>query len=137
MANYPYTILPNKEVGKVFKPLIFVRVGNKKSHKITPTPISALIDSGADVCFCADFIGMWLGIKLNKSKPFYFKAADNKKFITYREAVILHVANKSYEVLFYFSDTLPREAPIILGQIGFFDKFRVTLDLPHATIEIN
>ena len=87
MAKYPYYV-PTKNV---YKPWIRVNLGYKKTHKITPAAVHALIDSGADVCFCSTDIGI---------------------------------------------KTLPRETPIILGQRGFFDHFKITFDLQNKEIEI-
>lgn len=136
MPRYPYTILPTKDDKKVYKPLIDVILNYRKTHKIT-SPIKALIDSGADVCFCADFIGIWLGIQLTKIKQeVWFTAANNEKFPTKPASLMLHVANKNYPVTFYFSNTLSKNFPIILGQIGFFDKNVITFNLKEGFINV-
>lgn len=137
MAKYPYTILPSTDLGKVYKPLIPVYFCNLKSHKITNTAINALVDSGADVCFCAMNIGIWLGINFKKRKPSEFTAANNQTFKTYKEIVKLVVCGKTYNCPFYFSDELIKIAPVILGQIGFFDRFKVSFDLKNAEMDIS
>ena len=43
---------------------------------------------------------------------------------------------KIYECPFYISSELPKETPIILGQLGFFDKFTIKFNLPKKEIEI-
>ncbi len=134
MAKYPYKVLPFPG-GQVYKPLVPVILGFKKTHKIT-TPIYALIDSGADVCFCSIDIGLWLGIDFNNKKSIYFTAADNKQFETKKEVITLHIEKKIYECPFYFSKELPPTSPVILGQIGFFDHFKVSFDLKNREIVI-
>lgn len=135
MAKYPYTVLPGKD-GLVYKPLIKVVLGFQKTHKITP-PILALIDSGADVCFCLEDIGAWLGIKFKtKRKMTTFKAADNKSFRAFKEEVILYVNQRKYLCPFFFTDVLPRETPLILGQRGFFNRFRIVFDYQKKIIEV-
>ena len=52
------------------------------------------------------------------------------------EIITLHAYNKSYECKFFFTDTLPRHTPIILGQLGFFDHFRITFDYRENQIEL-
>lgn len=132
MAKYPYYIpSPN-----VYKPWIRVSLGYKTTHKITPAAIVALIDSGADVCFCSKNIGLWLGVRFRNKKPVKFTAANRTQFEAVKEAITLYVAGKRYECVFYFTDDLPHETPIILGQLGLFDHFRITFDLKNREIEI-
>jgi len=131
-VKYPY-IIPQPEV---YKPYIPVILNFKKTHKVTSN-IMALVDSGADVCFCSENIAFWLGSKDSKSKEHKeFTAANGESFFTYREDINLFVAGKSYICPFYISKKLPQPFPIILGQLGFFDHFSVKFDLPHKEIEI-
>jgi hypothetical protein len=133
----PYTLLPSIYKGSVRLPLAKVILNYKKTHKITPVPISALIDSGADVCFCNETIGAWLGIKFNKNKEGVFTTANKTTFKAKPEIVTIHAYNKKYECKFFFTDTLPKHTPIILGQIGFFDHFKITFDYQGNEIVIN
>ena len=136
MAKYPYTILPTSDGDKVYKPFIPARLAYKKTHKIT-FGINALIDSGADVCFCAMDISLWLGINLSKKRRFDFTAANNQTFDTYKEVVTMYVAGKKYDTPFYFSDKLTKNFPLILGQKGFFDHFKVCFDLKNKIMDIS
>jgi hypothetical protein len=138
MSRVPYTILPSKSdpSKQVYKPLVNVRFNYKKTHNITP-PVKALIDSGADVCFCADMIGAWLGIKFDKLRNFEeFTAANGEKFIAKPEIINIFVCNKEYSCKVYFTDVLPKNIPIILGQSGFFDYFKITFDLSNKMMDI-
>ncbi|MBI4092262.1 MAG: retroviral-like aspartic protease [Candidatus Levybacteria bacterium] len=135
MSKFPYTALPTASGIPVLKPLVGIRLGFKKTHKITPK-ILALIDSGADVCFCDSNIALWLGVNFKNKKTFGFTAADNQTFQAVKETIALYVDGKEYECDFYFSDTLPRHTPIILGQKGFFDHFKVSFDLKNNEIEL-
>lgn len=135
MSRYPYVILPSN-VGPVYKPLIRVNLLHQKTHKATPQ-ITALIDSGADVCFCLRSIGIWLGISFDKKRATHtFIAANRTKFEADKETVILSVANRNYSCPFFFTDVLPAETPIILGQFGFFDHFIITFNIQDKVIEI-
>lgn len=132
MAKYPYYIpSPN-----VYKPWIRISLRYRKTHRITPGGIVALIDSGADVCFCAKIIGSWLGVQFRNKKPVTFTAANRTRFEAQEEMITLYVGGTSYECPFYFTDALPHETPIILGQLGFFDHFKVAFDLKNREIEI-
>lgn len=134
MSKYPYTELPRIS-GSIYKPLIPIGISYKKTHKIIPE-IRALVDSGADVCFCSKDIGIWLGITFKKSSIEEFIAANNQTFQSVKHMVTLSIAGKQYECPFYFSDTLPRQTPIILGQFGFFDHFKVTFNFENKEMEL-
>lgn len=132
MRKYPYYIPANK----VYKPWIPIRLGYKKTHKVTPAPITALIDSGADVCFCSQVIADFLGIREKNQQKKLFTAANGTRFSTFEEILTLYVGGKSYECSFFISAKLPVETPIILGQLGFFDHHKIAFDLEHKEIEI-
>lgn len=132
MAKYPYFI----PAPKVYKPWIKVLLNYKKTHRITSGGIVALIDSGADVCFCAKYIGEWLGIQFKGKQSTTFTSANQSQFKAIPEVVTLIACNKSFDCKFFFADDLPRETPIILGQLGFFEKFKITFDLKNKLIEI-
>lgn len=132
MAKYPYFI-PSLNV---YKSWIRVSLGYKKTHKVTPGAIVALIDSGADVCFCSKNIGLWLGVQFRNKQEATFTAANGTTFEGIKEVITLYVAGGSYECPFYFSDTLPHQTPVILGQLGFFDHFKIAFDLKNKEIEI-
>lgn len=89
---------------------------------------------GADICFCQKDIGIWLGIYFKNKKDSHFTAANKDTFNATKENITLYVSGKRYTCTFYFAETLAY--PIILGQQGFFDHFRVTFDLKEKYIEI-
>lgn len=134
MAKYPYIALPRKDK-IVYKPWIKIRLGYSKTHKVTPA-IFTLIDSGADVCFCLTDIGTWLGVDYKHKTTSAFKTANKSIFKTFKEMINLYVGDEKYSCPFYFTPDLPPETPIILGQIGFFDHFKVTFNLPEKEIEV-
>ena len=96
MAKYPYYIpSPN-----VYKPWIRVSLGYRKTHKVTPAAIVALIDSGADVCFCSKIIGIWLGVQFRNKEEKTFTAANRSTFTAIKETITLYVAGKDYQCPF-------------------------------------
>ena len=130
--KFPYTIL----APDACKPLIPMRLCYEKTHKVLPSNIMALVDSGADVCFCSEDIAFWLGSRPKGKSTKEFTAANNQTFKTYKETFKLMTCGKVYECDFYVSSSLPKVAPIILGQSGFFDKFQVNFDLQKKEIDI-
>lgn len=136
MTEFPYIALPSP-LGKVYKPLIKIQLNYTKTHRVTP-PITALIDSGADVCFCSDMIGAWLGIQLQEIKKVEeFNTANRGTFKAKPASVKLYVGEKSYETKVFFTNVLPHYTPIILGQIVFFDKFKVMFDSKKGVIQLD
>ena len=132
MRKYPYYIPENK----VYKPWITVNIGYKKTHKITPAPITALIDSGADVCFCSRDIADFLGVSERSQQKVIFTTANGSPLSTFLETLTLYIGGRHYDCSFYVSDKLPQETPIILGQLGFFDHHKIVFDLENKEIEI-
>ena len=72
MANssrtYPY-YCPQENV---YKPWIDVCLGFRKTHKVLPQNVLALIDSGADYCIFHATIGEQLGLDITKGKELIF-----------------------------------------------------------------
>lgn len=132
MRKFPYYIPQNK----IYKPWIPVQIGYKKTHKITPASITALIDSGADVCFCSKDIADFIGVTSKNKEKAIFTAANGTPLPTFLEVLTLYIRGKSYECSFYISDKLPFETPIILGQLGFFDHHKVAFDLQNEEMQI-
>jgi hypothetical protein len=131
-VKYPYYI----PAQNVYKPWIPIRLCYKKTHKVLPSNITALIDSGADVCFCSEDVAFWLGSRKQKKEEREFTTANSGKFKGYKETFVLMTCGKTYDCPFYISPNLPRETPIILGQCGFFDNFTVTFDLKNREMII-
>lgn len=112
----------------VFKPWIPIRVRSKKTHRLIPNPLYALIDSGADVCFAKKYIADYLGMKLHAQKNVEFTAANKTNFKAVKDILTITVAGKEYDIPIFFTDEIVDNSPIILGQYGFFDRFRITFD---------
>jgi hypothetical protein len=136
MSIFPYTELPSRK-RITYSPLLNVRLNYKKTHKITH-PISALVDSGADICMCSKDIGIWLGIDFRKLKEeIELRGISNCPIKAVKENVNLIVNNKDYLCPFYFSEDYPPNKPLILGQIGFLDHFIVSFDYRNKKFEVS
>lgn len=85
MRKFPYYIPQDK----VYKPWIPVQVGFKKTHKITTAPITVLIYSGADVCFCSKDIADFLGVNPKNKEKVTFTAANGTPLPTFLESLTL------------------------------------------------
>lgn len=129
MTTYRYTNIPDQAprpyilIGLQYKDIIF--------------PIDALLDSGSDCCICHMYIGESLGISFAKKKKHMIYATNKTPITVFEETITAKIADNIYPCPFYFSENISLENPVILGQRGFFDHFRVTFDLPENVIELS
>ncbi|OGJ22395.1 MAG: hypothetical protein A2804_00570 [Candidatus Pacebacteria bacterium RIFCSPHIGHO2_01_FULL_46_10] len=133
--TYPYFHLQEN----IYKPWIEVRLGSPLTHKVLPHPVVALIDSGADVCFCSDALASYLGVASTKKnvKKEKFTAANNQIFTAYKINLRLYACGREYICPFFICSELPHETPIILGQKGFFTNHKILFDFPNKLMEID
>jgi len=88
--------------------------------------VSALIDSGADLCLFHSSIGRSLGIDVESGRLEMFRSLGPDEIPTYAHKVSLGLRGESdieIEVAFIASDFLADGG--LLGQQGFFDNFQV------------
>ncbi|HVZ11511.1 MAG TPA: hypothetical protein VG965_00625 [Patescibacteria group bacterium] len=86
--------------------------------------------------FCSLEIASYLGSTKKGKRIRNFTAANGEEFATYKESFALHVGGKKYLCGFNVAEKLPKETPIILGQVGFFDHHVITFDIENKEITI-
>ena len=142
MANSPikiyYEVFPvtnnvGKKIGEIARPIIYLSLNYK--HGKMFGPVGAIIDSGADFnLFPADVANI-LGINLKKGIERVNEGIGKKRVKTYRHSGIkMFVEGHSFETTIDFGEeiTVP-----LLGQQGFFDKFKaITFNRPQEEIII-
>jgi hypothetical protein len=100
----------------------------------------ALIDSGADFCIFHGEIGEYLGIDIKSGKRLEFFGVTGEKECAYFHNIIISVGGHDVECYCGFSDfnNCATQLPYgILGQKGFFDKFKVSMDYTKSRIELS
>jgi hypothetical protein len=98
--------------------------------------VLALVDSGADYCLFPESVGLALGIPLPNSNVAMFSGTADQRQIAYFEHVkaFLKVPFKpsqaafSFELYAGFCRTIEHLGLGLLGQHGFFSRYRVTID---------
>lgn len=127
------TVYPYKN--SVFYPTISLTLINPKSKKVFPNYI-VLIDSGASCCVFHAGIGEALGldIKSGGQVPFQRAVAGGGKLYFHKIILGLEGNKMKSEVGFTYDLVSPFG---LLGQEGFFDKFRVCFDFIKKEFEIN
>ncbi|MDZ4228663.1 MAG: hypothetical protein U1C50_00240 [Patescibacteria group bacterium] len=95
-----------------------------------------MIDSGADFNIFHGDVAAYLGLKLTAGSRRNIAGISRGKIKGYEHRVKLLVNSFSYQTKITFSNELPSNAIAVLGNSGFFDKFRVLLDLKNRTIDL-
>ena len=102
--------------------------------------VEALVDSGADQTILPVEIATALNIPLDESSATYFFGAGGNTFEVYRSQFAIQHSLRAagfqpiqWSTKVYFAQSQPT---ILLGQDGFLNRFRVTLDGIKKEIEI-
>ncbi|MBI4135526.1 aspartyl protease family protein [Candidatus Uhrbacteria bacterium] len=106
-------------------------------HSGIKAEYGALIDSGADFCIFHPLVAKVLGLELGEDKKAVFSGVGGNGMTAYFHTITAHVGNYPYQLYCGFSHDIPPDGYGILGQIGFFDHFRVVLDYKQEEIEIH
>lgn len=114
------------------RPIILVTL----EHQGTKRRYKALVDSGADFCIFHSLIGELLGLDVEKGKVAPFSGVGGNRMNAYFHNIRIHVGEVSHDLYCGFTRDIPPDGHGILGQMGFFDRFRVNFDYKQEEIEI-
>lgn len=138
--KFPYLKIPLFAIPErqfIFKPVIPLKLGNKQNPSKTVS-LHGLIDSGADATILSAEYGEAIGLEVKKGKTGKFSGIGEGRITVYFHEVILEVILNvgGYQWVAEVGFTYNEGVVAILGQVGFFEKFRVAFDYPKKTIEI-
>lgn len=135
--KFKYSEYQDEKIGKLFRPTLPIVF--KYNQKFICT--EALIDSGADFTILPIEIAGVLNIKLDGSTKMDFHGAGNNSFTVYPSQVrIEHLIRQDgfrplvWKTAVYFAESQPA---ILLGNRGFLENFKVTLDGKKKETEIH
>lgn len=121
---------------KLFRPMVPILLKNKSQFIQT----RGLIDSGADFTILPIEIAGALDIKLDPKKKTTFYGAGSNPFTVYHSPVsIKHMLRQggfrtiSWKAKVVFAE---KQEIILLGQKGFLEKLKITLDGKRKEVEI-
>jgi hypothetical protein len=115
------------------KPCILTVVHNKQ-HPEKLVQIWAMIDSGADVSIIPGEICDVLGLKLDNGKEEMISGINKETIQTFLHDIVLEIGGWHFETQALFSKD--ETCFPVLGQLGFFDCFKVSLDYSKEEIEL-
>ncbi len=116
----------------VLRPVIPIRV----KHKGRAIGYEALIDSGADYCIFHSELAEIMGIAWDKGEIVSLGGVGGKKFKGRFSKVKISVGGNEIETKVLFSDDIPDFGYAILGQVGFFEFFRIRFIYQKGEIQI-
>jgi len=94
-----------------------------------------LVDSGADTCLFHGAVGETLGLNVKSGRKSPMKGVTSKEGEVFYHTVVVSLDGQEVESVVGFSYDL--DMPFgLLGQVGFFDSFRVCFDLPKRDFDI-
>jgi len=126
--SFSYKKLPNG----VLRPLIRVEVS--KARAADGVPCEVLVDSGADFCILKAEIGEILGLDIKSGEEFPYRGINGAESVGYVHTVWLLVKNIWFSAKVVFSYEIPKGGHQVVGQIGFFDHFKINFDYQKASI---
>ena len=133
----PYPVPPGNKLdpkqSSFLRPVVDLRL-----QKIDGSEIgySAIIDSGADYCLFHGVIGEQLGLNVKKAKALSFYGTGGRKQTAYFHLITFSVADTTITTQVGFCYGIEGLSVGLLGQNGFFDKFKISFDLKSQLIEI-
>ncbi len=126
----PIEAFPNRRT--VIRPVIDIRLLWNKSA----TNYRVLIDSGADYCIFHAEVAEVLNIPVKKGKKITFYGTGGVPQIAYFHDVLIEVGGWQLDLYCGFSYDMQSLAYGILGQTGFFDKFKIEFDYQNKRLEL-
>jgi hypothetical protein len=97
-------------------------------------PCEVLVDSGADFCILKAEIGEILGYDITSGEPFSYIGINGASSEGYIHDVRLNVKGRIVDARVVFSHDIPRGGHQVVGQVGFFDHFKINFDYQDGTI---
>lgn len=132
--KFRYSRYPTSDP-KIFIDYPTVKIGlvNSKTQQVSADYL-VLVDSGASACVFHAGIGETIGMDIKSGKEFPLRGVtgSGRQFL-HPVTLIIGGHNIETEVGFSYDLTMPFG---LLGQQGFFEKFRICFDLPKREFEI-
>jgi hypothetical protein len=120
--------------GVLWTPIIHLVFANPATGK--SIAVDCVIDSGADTTLLHSDFAEILGININTGVPELFRGFAAEPITGYTHTVSIHLEDDANEFFVPCSFVPKLKMNGILGQIGFFDNYKVTFEKYNKTFEI-
>ena len=133
--KYDYTcfVPPDRSLKWIRRPMITIEIFGPKESK----EFDALIDSGADQALFNEEIAELLGIDLLKAKPVKLTGISGQLDGRRLENIKIKVKNFGETIEIPICFVKSPTVGVLLGQEGFFDKYRIKFEKDHNSFEIS
>lgn len=121
-----------KVAPRLIRPIIPITIKSGPHFVLT----QALIDSGADQCVFDSNIAKALGLSLTEGKKGRVAGLTGTAAPIYLHAVELSINGQSYKTEVGFTPGMSAYSYGVLGQIGFFDHFKVRFSYLRGRIDL-
>lgn len=138
--DFSYSKIPivdltrRRVVDYVYRPIIKIGIKKELNGKNGYIDYEALIDSGADDCLFPWELVELAGLHIERRNGKVFRGLGGGLVIGYKGRVNLSLGGYDFTTESYFAPKLTGYG--ILGQRGFFDKFRIRFIYSKKRIEI-
>jgi hypothetical protein len=130
--HYPETPPGVRPVQYIYRPVIPVRLSIGKDTN----EFSALIDSGADQCTFPGHVAKDLGLKVDRGERRLFSGIGGS-VMAYRHTTLITIADIRIAVDVYYSHQWDHMPFGLLGQEGFFSRFKVHFDYKKKLVQLS
>jgi len=133
--KYDYTcfVPPDRSLKWIRRSIITIEIFGPKDSK----EFDALIDSGADNALFNEEIAELLGIDLSRAKPVKLTGISGQLDGRRLEDVKIKLKNFDEAVKIPICFVKSPTVGVLLGQEGFFDKYRIKFEKDHNSFEVN
>lgn len=131
-AKEPLVDLRGKLTGIAYRPVIDVVLINGENR----VGYRALVDSGADHNLFPGVVADVAGLTFDGKDVLEFTGIGGAKVKAYGAETELEIGGVRFRAKVYFSAKLPENGRAVLGQVGFFDKFRVKFEYDKKELEV-
>lgn len=126
----PLDAFPNRHI--VVRPVVDIRL--LWNNRVTQYRV--LIDSGADFCIFHSDIANFLKIPVKDGKKLTFYGTGGSPQIAYFHTIQIEIGGWPMDLYCGFSYDMQSLPYGLLGQTGFFDRFKIEFDYRNKRIEL-
>lgn len=132
--RFPYTKIPGAP-NKPWKsrPHVPIRLYGPKGS----IQVSALVDSGADLCYFDQGLGEIIGLDITSGTAGEVMGIEGKRMPVYMHTIRLSVDGMPGDIELTAGFTPSKGVSALLGQEGFFDAFRIIFERHKGIIDIS